>query len=288
MNARPRFERVAIAGLGLLGGSLARALRRRGLARRLAAWGPDLADLRRARAAGVVDEVDNGARCAQGADLVLVCTPFTATEAVLKEAARWAPKGCLAADVGSVKGPLAGRWTRAAGPMRFVPCHPMAGGERKGWRNASAERFEGAACLMTPVAATHRRALAEMGALWRSLGARVAVMDPLTHDRLVARISHLPHATAAALSAAQSRAGAVSDFSWAGAGWRDTSRVAGSDPELWADILLHQARPLERHLRGLEIELARLRRLLAAGSRPAVTAWLQRAAEFRASSVAGR
>jgi prephenate dehydrogenase len=283
MTAKPRYERVLIAGLGLLGGSLALALKKRRLAKTVLAWGRNPATLGEALAAGVVDEAHTSVDCACDVDLIVLCAPFTRFEGLLRDLAAVAPEGCLVTDVGSVKGAEVKRWHRAAGPLRFVASHPMAGGEKTGWRNASAELFEGAACLLTPLASTDRRALAEVGRLWTALGMRVSRVTPEEHDRLIARVSHVPHAAAFALAAAlaRGRGGRPADFTFAGKGWFDTSRVAASDPGLWADIFSHHPRRMELALKGLEAELRGLRGLLKAGKRPALEAWLARAAEFR-------
>jgi prephenate dehydrogenase len=281
MSPKPRYERVLIAGLGLLGGSLALALKKRRLARRVVAWGRNPSTLGEALRAGVVDEAHTSVDCACDADLIVLCAPFTRFEGLLRDLAAVAPEGCLATDVGSVKGAEVKRWHRAAGPLRFVASHPMAGGEKTGWRNASADLFEGAACLLTPLASTDRRALAEVEILWKALGMRVSRVSPEEHDRLIGRVSHVPHAAAFILAAAEARGRGLRDFAFAGKGWFDTTRVAASDAALWADIFSHHPGRMERALKRLEAESARLRRLLKAGRRPALRAWLERAAEFR-------
>lgn len=288
MKTKPAFERVLIVGLGLLGGSLALALKKRRLARRVVAWGRRPSSLRPALRAGLVDEVHTTVDCARGADLIVLCAPFTRFEGQLRALAAVAPKGCLTTDVGSVKGAEVARWHRAAGPLRFVASHPMAGGEKTGWRNASADLFEGAACLLTPLAATDRRALTEVGRLWRALGMRVSRVSPEEHDRLIARVSHVPHAMAFALAAAQARGRRIQDFAFAGKGWFDTSRVAASDAALWADIFLHHPRRMDPALKGLEAELRDLRRLLKAGRRTALETWLARASGFRRATEGRR
>jgi prephenate dehydrogenase len=288
MSPKPRFRRVVIAGLGLLGGSLALALKKRRMAARVVAWGRDAAGLQAALRAGLVDEVATDAACARGADLILLCAPFKCFEGQLRSLSLTAPKGCVVTDVGSVKGAQVARWQRAAGPLRFVASHPMAGGEKTGWRNAKADLFEGAPCLLTPLAGTDRGALRTVEGFWRGLGMEVARTSPAEHDRIVARVSHLPHAAAFALAAAAARLGPDSDFVWAGKGWFDSSRVAASDAALWADIFLHHPRRMEGALRGLEAEVKRLRGLLKAGRRPALEAWLGRAADFRRATEGRR
>jgi len=260
---------VVIVGLGLLGSSLALAMKRRRLAKRVVALGRDLGRLRPALKAGVVDEASVLASCAAGADLIVLCGPFTQFERQLRALAVAAPEGCLVTDVGSVKGPSVARWHKAAGPLRFVASHPMA------------DLFEGAACLMTPLAVTRRDAVAQVGRLWQALGADVSLCSPAEHDRLVARVSHVPHAAAFALALAESAGRRAGDFAYAGKGWRDTTRVAASDAQLWSDVFLHHPQALAQGLKGLEAASARLRRLLAAGKPAGLKAALERAAAFR-------
>jgi prephenate dehydrogenase len=281
MSEGPKFKRVVVVGLGLLGGSVALALKRRKLARRVVGLGRDRGRLRPALDAGLVDEISVKAEGAAGADLIVLCGPFQQFERQLKALAPVAPEGCLVTDVGSVKGPLVARWHQAAGPLRFVASHPMAGGEKTGWRNARADMFEGAACLITPLTGTRRDAVLAIGRFWQALGAQVSLTSPQDHDRLIGRVSHLPHAAAFALAAAEAADGRIVDFAWAGKGWRDTTRVAASDEALWADIFLHHPKALQQGLRNLERESARLRALLQAGRPRPLRAFLRKASKFR-------
>lgn len=279
--SRPRFERVVIVGLGLLGGSLGLALKKRRLAKRVVALGRELGRLRPAVAAGLADEASNDDACVHAADLIVLCTPFTQFESRLRALSAVAPPGCLCTEVGSVKGPAVRRWHAAAQPLDFVASHPMAGSEKSGWRNARADLFEGAACLLTPLAITKRGAVKRVGELWQALGMKVSLCSPEVHDRIVARVSHLPHAAAAALAVATARTGPGTDMDFAGPGWRDASRIAASDEFLWTDIFLHHPRRMEAGLRELEAALRRLRGLIRAGKAGPLRAFLRRAAEFR-------
>lgn len=281
MKPQRPFAKVVVVGLGLMGASLALGLKRRRLAKRVVALGRDAVRLRPALKAGVVDEASVRTTCVQDADLILLCGPFALFERQLKTLALVAPAGCLVTDVGSVKGPSVARWHAAAGPLHFVASHPMAGGERTGWRHGSAELFDGAACLITPLPQSQRTAVRRVGELWQALGAEVSLCSPAEHDRLVARISHVPHAVAFALALAEARGRRLDDFAFAGKGWRDTTRVAASDTQLWADIFLHHPRALARGLKGLERACAGLRRLIMAGQAGPLRRTLARGADFR-------
>lgn len=281
MNQPVAFKRAVIVGLGLLGGSMALALRQRRLAKRVVALGRDLGRLRPALQAGLVDEISVDLACAKGADLIVLCGPFKLFEAQLKALAKVAPAACLVTDVGSVKGPAVARWHKAAGPLHFVASHPMAGGEKTGWRHARPDLFKGAAVLLTPLPETRRDAVLRLGLLWQALGAEVALTTPQEHDRLVGRVSHLPHAAAFALATAAVQGGGLDDFAYAGNGWFDTTRVAASDPQLWSDIFLHHPQRMDAGLKAVEDQIRALRRLLKAGKAGPLRAWLKKAARLR-------
>lgn len=232
----PKFKKAVVVGLGLLGGSVALALKKARLAKRVVAVGRRAADLRAAKAAKLIDDWSLDLEAARDADLIVLCGPFRLFEAQLKQLSKIAPLGCLCTEVGSVKGAAVSRWHWAAEPLDFVAAHPMAGGEKTGWRNAKADLFEGAPVILTPLKVTRREAVLRVGRLWEALGASVSLCTPQEHDRLVGRVSHLPHAVAFALCAALAKQGRAIDFLFAGKGFWDTTRVGASDPELWADI----------------------------------------------------
>jgi len=282
MSAQPKFKKAVVVGLGLLGGSLALGLKRRRLARRVVALGRRPADLKAAQKAGVVDAwTVDAAEAASGADLIVLCGPFRLFEAQLKELSALAPVGCLCTEVGSVKGAAVRRWHWAAEPMDFVASHPMAGGEKAGWRHAKADLFEGAAVILTPLELTKRPAVLKVGRLWEALGAEVSLTTPEDHDRLVGRVSHLPHAVAYALCGALAAQGRLTDFYFAGKGYSDTTRVAASDPGLWADIFLANPANVGRGLQAVARELQALARLVRAGKRAPLERRLAKAAAFR-------
>lgn len=237
------FSRIAVIGPGLLGGSLIRAIRHRaGGAIELRAWGRREEPVRQLLAEGAVTiaSTDIGA-VARDADLIVLCTTVGAmgcsVRAIL-QAGSLAP-GCVVTDVGSVKGPVVAELEPliAAAGGRFIGSHPMAGSEQGGLENASADLFEGAACLITPTETSDPTAMESVEALWRWLGCRTHRLDPAAHDRAVALISHLPHIVAAILteSILGTEPGAGK---FAGGGFRDSTRIAGGSPDMWTEILL--------------------------------------------------
>jgi prephenate dehydrogenase len=281
--SRPHFKRAVILGVGLLGGSLGLALRKKKLASQVIGWGREPQRLRKALKAGVIQEAhtDLGLAVAE-ADLIILCTPFDRFDSLLQDLALLAPKGCLVTDVGSVKGAVP-RWQRLAKPLKFVGSHPMAGGEKTGFEHAKADLFQGAACFVTPCAGVDRAALGKVAALWKALGSWVLSLSPLAHDRQVAKVSHLPHAMAFALCAQLASEGSRSDFEVAGNGFWDSSRVGASDPRLWTAIFEANRPNMVRLIKGLEKQLAGLRQDLQKKNAKAVHARLRKAAAFRRS-----
>lgn len=256
----PPFERLAILGLGLLGGSLAMAVRERGLARTIVGAGRRRAPLDYALERGIVDEIGDARGAARGADLVLLATPVSSMAAVLADAAEGLAPGAIVTDVGSVKGPVVETLPGLLPPgVTFVGSHPMAGSHLKGVEHACADLFEGACCVITPLAGSDPAAVERLRRLWEALGSRVIERHPEQHDEQVAWISHAPHALAFAFAHALG-AGPPAAGEMLGGGFRDFTRIARSDAELWGDILSANrkglAAPLEAFGRSLS-ELAR-------------------------------
>lgn len=232
-----RWNTVTIIGVGLIGASVGLALRQRGLAKRLIGVGRRASSLRKAKQCAAVDvTTTNLGRGVAEADLVVVCTPVESiVEHVLATAAS-CPRGCLVTDAGSTKAKIVAtveaQWPADA-QGTFVGSHPMAGSEKAGPENATANLFVRRTVVITPTAATPMAGVGTVEKFWRSLGARVVRMSPSDHDRAVAAISHLPHLIASALSAATPD----EDLRLVANGWLDTTRIAAGDAELWRQIL---------------------------------------------------
>ena len=273
------WQKVTVIGVGLLGGSLGMALRRRGLARQVVGFVRREAARGECRKARAVDDATMDlVEAVSDADLVVLCTPLAQMEP-LARAMRGALKpGAVVTDVGSVKVPVVRRLEsllKRSG-AEFVGSHPMAGNERTGVGAAHADLFEGAVAVVTPTAHTGARALREVRRLWTGVGARVLEMGPDEHDRLVSRSSHLPHVVASALAAlvlAPGRNPRQKDL--CATGFRDTTRVASGSPEMWRDIALANRRHLDRALDELMRELDKFRKWLAAEDAEALFKFFQ-------------
>lgn len=240
------FNKVTIIGVGLIGGSIGLAIRRRKLAREVTGVFRRRATLIRALKRGAVSRgFMNVADGVRGADLIIVASPVHSIPRLVREAAKSAERGAIITDVGSTKRWIVdsvGKVATKARKIYFVGSHPMAGSEHTGVRYARCDLLDGAACIVTRTRSTDKDALKRVVAFWKALGGRVSVMDPAAHDSSVANISHLPHVVAFGL------AGAVSgkDLRYAAEGFKDTTRVASSDPDLWADIFLTNRREVAK------------------------------------------
>ncbi|MCI0484269.1 MAG: prephenate dehydrogenase/arogenate dehydrogenase family protein [candidate division NC10 bacterium] len=236
----PLFQRMTVIGVGLIGGSLARACRG-GLARRVVGLDADPINLNRAIGLGLVDEVGDLPVGVAGADLVVVAVPVGALAEVVRAAAPHLAPGCIVTDVGSVKGDLVAEVEREMPPGRaYVPAHPIAGTERSGPEAASAELFRGSLCVLTPTSRTPEAALTKVMRLWEGVGSRVVRMDPFRHDQIFALVSHLPHVVAYALIGTVLNGADDGEevLRFSGGGLRDFTRIAASHPVMWRDILI--------------------------------------------------
>lgn len=279
----PHARRLAIVGLGLLGGSVALAAKRAGLADRVVGIGRRRAPLDWALANGVIDEAGDDASAVAGADWVVLGTPVGSMERVLRDAHAHLRPGCLVTDVGSVKGSLVDSLPGLLpSGVHYIGAHPMAGSHLRGVEHARADLFDGAVCAVTPTPGVDDSDVARAGGFWEALGCRVVLRDPADHDAEVAWTSHVPHvmafAFARALSRAPSGAGEL-----AGGGFRDFTRIARSDAELWGDILGANRKALVGPLEAAGEALAQLARAIEEGDTDAIEAFLSEARETLAA-----
>jgi len=275
------FERVAIVGPGLIGGSMGMAIRRRGLAEAVVGVGRRESSLHQALEAGAVDEVTLDLQAGvRNADLIVLATPIRALGELAGRVAGAAKPGAIVTDVASTKvsvietivAALEGR-----GDLHYVPTHPMAGSENRGPTAAHEDLFEGSVCIFATDVEAPRESFSPVRMLWERLGAVVRFMSPAEHDRLVARISHLPHLVAAGLIVTLS----VDDFGLSGGGLLDTTRVASGDAALWRDILETNSADVAASLDDYAAVLRTLRDMLAHGEMDRLEAFLQEAKDKR-------
>ena len=279
---------ISILGLGLMGASLAMALRRRGYGGRLVAFARKAETRSEALARGVVDEVFDDPDAAVGmASLVVLCAPIRACADLAAEMAPVLRAGTLVTDVGSTKGWICRQMAGLLPPGVFVGSHPIAGSEKQGLQAASAELYEGALTVVTAHGDVSEEAVRRVADLWESAGARICRMEPEDHDRLLARTSHLPHVAAAALAKAIGRDGAAQVGLFCGTGFYDSTRVASGSIEMWNDILMTNAPAVVEELKAFKTEVEGVYDDLQAGRFAEVAAFLGRARDARAELLRG-
>jgi prephenate dehydrogenase len=236
------YKKLVILGLGLMGGSLAAGLRARGLVDQVVGWGRREASLQRGVELGCIDTYTlDLAAAVSGADMVVIATPTLIAEKVLEQMRDLLQPGCVLTDVASVKGNLLRRARAIWGqePANLVLAHPIAGSEESGVDAARGDLFAQHRVILTPTERTDPDALAVVGQMWQAVGAEVVQMDVEQHDQVLAATSHLPHILAYSLVdllAHQDQKQEI--FRFAAGGFRDFTRIASSDPQMWHDISL--------------------------------------------------
>jgi len=277
------FQRIAVVGAGLIGGSVLLAAHRHRLAAGFRSWSRSEAARETLRGYSAGEVCASEAECVAGADLVVVATPVDSAEATFRAIGPHLAPGCLVTDAGSVKAAVvkAARSALPAG-VKFVGAHPMAGSEKAGAKHADATLFEKRTCYVTPDGTESRGAVERVHAFWRSLGCVTEETDPETHDALVAAVSHLPHAAASVLMLAVADNPGFRPEA-AGSGLRDTTRVAAGEEHLWVGILMDNAERVAAGLGALEARSAALREALRKRDAEAVRRILAEARRLRQS-----
>lgn len=279
------FEHLALIGCGLMGGSFALAARQAGLVRSVGGYSRSPASAERALELGIVDRVSQTAEeCVQGADLVLLAVPVAATEATLASLCPRLAPHALVMDVGSTKQDVVLAAQAALGERfaQFVPAHPICGKELAGVDHADAGLYRGQQVILTPVAGQNADTVDLATQVWQALGCRVRQMAPSEHDQALAAVSHFPHMMAFALMQSLLRQPQGESFlAVAGPGFRDTTRVAAGDPDLWTDVLLANATAVVAQSKWLHTALFELENLLHQGDREGVREFIARASKLR-------
>ncbi len=257
------FNKITIIGVGLIGGSIGLAVKRQKLAKEVVGVFRHLSTLKRALKYRAITKGTMDLReGVKNADLIIIATPVYSIPGLVSVIVRYAKKGAIITDVGSTKSwivrEVEDRLDRL-GAVSFIGSHPMAGSEHAGVEFARSDLLEGSPCIVTKTRKSNPRALATIVSFWESLGAKVKVMDPVSHDRTTSLISHLPHIIAFSLVGAIPQG----ELKYAAEGFRDTTRVASSDPFIWADIFLTNKKEVTRSIRAFEKSLKGIRKVLA-------------------------
>jgi cyclohexadieny/prephenate dehydrogenase len=287
------FRRIAIVGIGLIGSSLAHAVRREELADEIVGWDSTVEVRVKARALGLVDRMaSDAADAARGADLVVLATPLSAYVPVLQAMAPALGLGAIVTDVGSVKQVVLDR----LGPLvpagvHLVPGHPVAGTEHSGPEAGFAELFDGRWCILTPAAECDAKAIERVAALWTRCGMRLEYMDARHHDLVLAITSHLPHLIAYTI------VGTATDLEthlqsevvkFSAGGFRDFTRIAASDPVMWRDVFLNNRDAVLEVLGRFTEDLAGLQRAIRRGEGQSLEDLFARTRAIRRGVIAAK
>ena len=278
-----KIDRLAIIGVGLIGGSFALALKQAGAVREVLGVGRTAASLKLARQHGLIDRTVDIAEAAQ-ADCILLAMPVGETAAVLTQLAPHLKPGAIVTDAGSTKANViaAARAALGARFSDFVPGHPIAGSELNGPLAARADLFQSRKVVLTPEPETRGDAQALVKALWAATGAQVEILKADLHDRIFAAVSHLPHLAAYALvNELAQRENSADFFRFAASGFRDFTRIAGSSPEMWCDIALANRQALLSEMDAYIAALQRVREAVKLGDEEALLKIFSRARNAR-------
>jgi len=267
MNAAAPFNKIALIGFGLIGGSIARAARAQGLAGKIVATARSAKTRARVAELGIVDAVvETNAEAVEDADLVILSIPVGACGAVAQEIAGHLKPGAIVSDVGSVKGAI----VRDMAPylpagIHFVPAHPVSGTEHSGPDSGFAELFINRWCILTPPEGTDPDAVEKLRAFWAALGAKVEIMTPEHHDLVLAITSHLPHLIAYTIVGTADELEGVTQsevLKFSAGGFRDFTRIAASDPVMWRDVFLANKEAVLEMLGTFNEDLSKLTRAI--------------------------
>ena len=286
----PRFETIALVGIGLIGSSLARVIKARGLATRIVISTRSAATLKRAQELGLGDAyIADAGEAVRDADLVIVSVPVGASGAVAEVIAPHLKAGAVVTDVGSTKRSVINQMLPfMPDNVHFIPGHPIAGTEYSGPEAGFATLFDGRWLILTPLPDSNAEAVARLTAFWQSCGSNVDLMDPDHHDTVLAITSHLPHLIAYNIvGTADDLAGDVKSevIKYSGSGFRDFTRLAASDPVMWRDVCLHNREAILDMLARFSEDLTALRRAIRKGESDTLLDLFTRTRAIRRSIV---
>ncbi len=273
------FKKVVIVGTGLIGGSIGLAIKKNKLADIVIGISRRKSTLSLARKIKAIDQGSQDFSIARGADLVILAAPVNTLVELSSKLAKIISRDCIVTDVGSTKEKIVEKLDKLF--PNFIGAHPLAGLEKSGISNACACIFKDALCVITPTKSTDKKSLCKVVALWKTLGSRITFMSAEEHDRIAAAISHLPHAAAFSL------VNSVPEkyLKFAASGLKDTTRIAGSDPEVWSQIFIANRKNLLRSLDIFGNNIAKIRSAVQKEDRAALSRILKRSQRIREKFV---
>jgi len=290
----PLFRQISIIGTGLIGGSLGLTIHKKKLASKVVGIGRNPDKLDKALKRKSVDEVTTEySQGVQEADLVIICTPVRCIVPIFKEIFPYLPQGCIVTDAGSTKNSIVQNiqnyLSQSGKKVYFIGSHPMAGSEKSGIEAAQEDLYEGSLCIITPPAESlyDPQILKRIESFWEKIGCRISRMEPQKHDLAVAAISHLPHLVSAILvntvSEMDNNSGHL--FSIASSGFKDTTRVASGNPNLWSDISLENKEALINCLEIFETQLQSFKKEILSSNPEEISRLFEKAKHYRDSMV---
>ncbi|MBI5587157.1 MAG: prephenate dehydrogenase/arogenate dehydrogenase family protein [Deltaproteobacteria bacterium] len=287
MGTDLHFKKVTVIGVGLIGGSLALVLRRKGLAGTIVGVGRGENNLETARRLGIIDSFTRDiAEGVKDSDLVLVAVPVLKIAGTIKEMAPHLKPGCIVTDAGSVKKAVVDEIEPIIpSGVHFVPGHPIAGTEHSGAEAAFPELYIDRKCILTPTSKTDKHALETVKKVWEAAGSKVMVMDAAVHDRILAAVSHLPHMIAYTLvnTVADMQERGDDALSYSAGGFKDITRIASSSPEMWCDICAMNKESIVSMIEGFQARLESLKKLIKDGDLTGLKDDFERAKKVRDS-----
>lgn len=284
------FKRIALVGIGLIGSSLAHAIRQNGLAEHVAISTRSRATLERARQLGLGDSYfEDPGDAVRDADLVVISVPVGSSGAVAQQIAGSLKPGAILSDVGSTKSSVIAQMEpHLPADIHFIPGHPIAGTEHSGPDAGFAELFQGRWCILTPLPDTDTGKLEALSEFWRACGSKVDIMDPAHHDMVLAIVSHLPHIIAYNIVGTADDLEAVTKsevIKYSASGFRDFTRLAASDPTMWRDVCLHNKDAILEMLSRFSEDLSALQRAIRWGDGEKLFDLFTRTREVRRSII---
>lgn len=284
-SAAPKYQQLGIIGCGLMGSSFALAMKRAGLVKRIVGYSKSPSTTARALQLGVIDvEAASALQAVSGSEIVLIAVPVAAIESTFKAIKHMITPEMLIMDVGSTKQDVVNAAQRILGTLvgTFVPAHPIAGKELSGVDNADVNLYTGRQVIFTPIARTQMAQLNKAKAIWTALNCSVQSMSPEAHDAAFAAVSHLPHLLAFTLmNCIATQHNGANYFGLAGSGFRDFTRIAASDPEMWHDILLANRTQVLAQIDLFKQSLQGFEAQLLAGDSKALEASITKASHLR-------
>ena len=283
MTGERLFKRAAVIGVGLIGGSVARVLKNRGLADRVIGAGRSRANLDTALALGIIDEALPAEDAVKDADLVVLCGPVLSVIPTLEAVAPHIKNGSVVTDAGSTKKEIVERAEKiAGGRFDFVGSHPIAGTEKSGAGSSFESLFEGHRCIVTPSVNTNPTALETVKKVWEAAGMEIVEMDAQTHDMVLGAVSHLPHMVVYSLvNTVFNEENPEDVVEFAAGGFKDTTRIGSSPGEMWADIAMSNRAALKKLMAKMRSELEKLESVIEKGDRKSMIDYFEKARRFR-------